>query len=276
MARSRRKKGNPLLAKIVVVTLAVHAVALPILAHFGAFKKIQRELGTSRVVMVTVPPLEKEKPKAAEKTEKKPKTAEKKPGGSPKATAAQRSNVPQPKVVAPAATPGEGGSGGGPTVDANGSGKAGALPPGAGGPATNTTPPVEKPPVPEPKPQPKIEPPPTPKTPEPVVKPPVVEPPAPKPEPAPRRIVQAEAIESPEPTIPDELRTESFEKTLVVEADVDTGGHPTNVRVAEGTGVKALDDAGLDAARRYRFKPATVDDAPVEQHVRFRIIFKVE
>ncbi len=273
MARRRRKKGNPLLAKIVVATLAAHAVALPILAHFGAFKEIQRQLNTSRVVMVTMPPLEKEKP-AEKAAKKKAAPVKKAPGGAPKTSAASRSNVPQPKVVASAATPGEGGSGGGPTVDPNGSGKAGALPPGAGGPA-KTPPPVEKPPTPEPKPEPKVEPPVT-KPPEPAPKPPVVEPPPAKPIPAPRRIVQAEAIDSPQPTIPDDLRAEPFEKTLIVEADVDTGGHPTNVKIAEGTGVKALDDAGLDAARRYKFKPATVDDAPVEQHVRFRIIFKVE
>ena len=271
MARSRRRKGNPLLAKIVVATLAAHAVALPILAHFGAFREIQRQFGTSRVVMVTMPPLEK--PKPIEKApKKKAAPVRKAPGGAPKATATSRANVPQPKVVASAAALGEGGSGGGATVDANGTGVAGALPAGAA-----ATKPVEKrsEPVLPPKAEPKAEPPPAPveKPPEPAK--PVVAPPTPV-KPAPKRIVQAEAIDAPQPTIPDDLRTEAFEKTLVVEADVDTGGHPTNVRVAESTGVRELDDAGLSAARRYRFRAATVDDAPVDQHVRFRIIFKVE
>ena len=275
MARNRRKKGNPLLARILVATLAAHAIALPVLAHFGAFREIQRQFGPSRVVMVTMPPLEKEKPKAAEKSRKKPTTAAKKAGGAPKATAAQRSNVPQPKVVASVAAPGEGGSGGGPTVDPNGSGKAGALPPGAGaGGATKTPPPpVEKPASPPPKPEPKPEPPAS-KPPEPTPKPPAVEPP--KPAPAPRRIVQAEAIESPPPTIPDDLRTEPLDKTLTVEADIAPDGKATNVRVVDSTGIGELDAVGLDAAKRYRFRPATVDDAPVTQHVRFRILFKVE
>jgi protein TonB len=63
---------------------------------------------------------------------------------------------------------------------------------------------------------------------------------------------------------------------LVVEADVDTEGKPTNIRVATGTGMKQLDDIGLDTARRYRFRPAKLNDQPVVGHVRFHIIFKVE
>ena len=268
MARRRRKK-NPLLTRIVVVSLAAHAVALPVLAHFGAFKSIQRQFGTSRVVMVSLPPVA-ERPKAAEKAVKKTPTAAKKAGGSPKASVAQKAGLPQPKVVA-SSGPADG-AGGGATVDANASGKAGALPPGAGGPSKTVEAPVVKPP------EPKVEPPPVVAPLPPVVKPPEtkVEPPPVVPPPKPRRVVEAVALEAPQPTIPDELRAEPFEKTLVVEADVDTGGHPTNVRVVETTGMKGLDESGLDAARRYRFKPATVDDEPVGQKVRFRIVFKVE
>ncbi len=274
MAR-RRRKGNPLLVKIVVVSVAAHAIALPILAHFGAFDKIKREFGTSRVVMVTLPPVPPEKPHVAPKAEKKTKTAAaKKPGGAPKASAAQKAGLPQPKVVA--STGPADGAGGGATVDADATGKAGVLPSGVGGSPTPAPKPPETPPAPpETKPETPVQPPP--KLPETKPEPPPAEPKKPDPPaPKPRRIVQAETLEAPTPTIPDELRAEPFEKTLVVEADVDAGGRPTNVRVAQTTGVKALDDSGLDAARRYRFKPATIDDEPVEQHVRFRIVFKVE
>jgi protein TonB len=274
MARRRRRKGNPLLVRILVISVAAHAIALPIAAHFGAFEKLKKEFGTSRVVMVSLPPVTAEKPKEAAKTEKKEKAAPTKKAGAsaPKASAAQKAGPPQPKVVA-SSGPADG-AGGGPTVDANATGKAGALPPGANGAGTTPptpTPPVEKPPTPtetKPEPPPVTKPVETPKEPE--------KKPEPPPAPKPKRIIQAEAVESPEPTIPDDLRSEPFEKTLVVEADVDTGGHPTNVQVAQTTGVKELDSIGLDTARKYRFKPATVDDEPVTQHVRFRIIFKVE
>lgn len=272
MARRRRKKGNPLLVRILVISVAAHAIILPVAAHFGAFEKFKKQFGDSRVVMVSLPPSDVEKPKEAPKAEKKTKTAEKKAGASaPKAAAASKPGLPQPKVVA-SSGPADGG-GSGPSVDANAAGKAGVLPGGESGGGTPSTKPPENPPVipPETKPvettKPKLPDPPvvTPKPPDPL---PVT--------PKTKRVVQAEAIETPEPTIPDELRTEPFEKTLVVEADVDTGGHPINVKVAESTGVKQLDSAGLDTAKRYRFKPATVDDEPVTQHVRFRIIFKVE
>jgi protein TonB len=268
MARRRRRKGNPLLVRILVISVAAHAIILPVAAHFGVFEKIKRQYGDSRVVMVSLPPAGIEKPKEAPKAEKKTKTAEKKSGATAPKASTEKAGLPQPKVVA--STGPADGAGGGPAVDPNAGGKAGVLP-GANPtpeatpkpPEPPPTPPVTKPENSTPKPP---EPPPvTPKPPEP---PPVV--------PKVKRVVQAEAVETPEPTIPDELRTEPFEKTLVVEADVDTGGHPINVKIAESTGVKALDSVGLDTAKRYRFKPATVDDEPVTQHVRFHIIFKVE
>ncbi|RYG75878.1 TonB family protein, partial [bacterium] len=223
-------------------------------------------------VMVTLPPIAPEKPKTAAKPEPKAKTAARKAGHSaaPKSTAAQRASVPQPKVVAAGGT-GDG-EGSGPTVDPNGTGPAGQLPTGTG-----TTPPVKLP-------EPPVETPPPPTAPRPEVPAPAERPkePAPpeaKPEappaPRPKRIVEAEVLDAPEPTIPDELRTEPLDKTLVVEAEIGTDGRPTNVRVAESTGVKALDDAGLGVARRYRFRPATIDDAAVAQRVRFRILFRV-
>ncbi|AIE86463.1 TonB family protein [Fimbriimonas ginsengisoli] len=273
MARRRRRK-NPLLTRILVVSLVAHAIALPILAHYGAFEKIRQQFGTSRVVMVTVPPIEEPK-KAAKKEEKKPaKTAKnagkKAPGATRKTPGAAKSNVPQPKVVAAGNA---GGGDQGPAVDANGTGKAGQLPvePKPKPPGNETVTPPVKPPE-TPKPQPPVEP--KPEPPKEPVKQPVTEP---KPEPPKaKRLIQAEPTYAPEPTIPDELRTEPFEKTLIVEADVDIDGKPANVHIATGTGIKQLDDIGLDTAKKYKFRPATLDASPVPQHVRFRIIFKVD
>lgn len=279
---SRRRKKNPLLTKILVVSLIVHAIGLPIAAHFGAFKRMQQEFGTSRVVMVNVAPAE-EKKVAAEKHEKKAAKAVKEIGkkaGSPRAASTARSNVPQPKVVA-AGPEGEGGTGeGAPTVDPNGTGKAGELPqngkPSGGGTADAGSGGAE---VKNPEPDkqgtsatpPKTEV----KNPEPPVKPPP--PLEPKPEPPKvNRFVQAQATFEPQAEIPEELRTEPFEKTVVVECDVDDEGKPVNVKVASGSGVRQLDDLGLDTARRYRFRPATMNDKPVTQHIRFTIIFKVD
>jgi len=266
--RRRRRKKNPLLMRILVISVVAHAIALPIAAHYGAFEKIKKSFGDSQVVMFTTPPIEnKEKP--AEKA--KPKKAEptkKAPGLKGKVAS---NGPPAPKVVAGGPATGDGG--GGPSVE-QGSGQAGVLPvtktPGNEPPVTKppvTEPPVTKPPVTEP----------------PVTKPPVTEPPVTKPpvvtppvEPKPKRVVAAEATVAPEPVIPDDLRSEPLDKTMVVEADVDAQGIPGNIKVASSTGIRELDEVGLDTARKYRFRPATVDDVPVGQHVRFTIIFNVQ
>ena len=139
--RRRRRKKNPLLMRILVISVVAHAIALPIAAHYGAFEKIKKSFGDSQVVMFTTPPIEnKEKP--AEKA--KPKKAEptkKAPGLKGKVAS---NGPPAPKVVAGGPATGDGG--GGPSVE-QGSGQAGVLP------VTKTPgnePPVTKPPVTEP------------------------------------------------------------------------------------------------------------------------------
>ena len=260
----RRRRKNTLLTRIIVVSLVVHAIALPVAAHFGAFDKIRHEFGGSKVVMITVPPLEEKK--QATKHEKKPPkkatpTAHKGPTSAHR-SASSKPNPFQPKVIAGAAT---GDEGSGPSVDPNGTGKAGELPTG---PVTVPVQPTPTPPVTAPARE--------------TTSPPPVTPPAqvaltPKPEaPVVKKFVQVETTYAPEPAIPDDLRAEPFEKTLVVEADVSPAGAPENVRVAESTGNQELDSVGLDTAKRYKFKPATLGDDPVTGHVRFRIIFKVE
>jgi len=40
--RRRRKQGNPLLLRIFGIAVLIHVIAIPILAKFGAFKKVQK------------------------------------------------------------------------------------------------------------------------------------------------------------------------------------------------------------------------------------------
>lgn len=268
-SRRRRKRGNPLLTKILVGTVIAHVIALPILAHFGAFKNIKRGVADTKVVMFATRAVdapdkvkEKAKPKKAEPTRKA--------SSGKLSTKSSASSLPQPKLVT--SGPSEGGGGQGPTVE-SGSGRAGVVP------IDNTvkpkspvvTPPAVKPidPVIPTKPL-EVKAEPT----KPIV-PVNVEEPKPS-TPKPKRIVEAETIEAPEPTIPDEFRSEPLDKILVVEADVDSAGHPTNVKITSPTGIAELDRIGLETAKKYRFRPAMIDDVPTDQHVRFKIQFKVE
>jgi protein TonB len=79
----------------------------------------------------------------------------------------------------------------------------------------------------------------------------------------------------PQPTIPDDLRTSSLDKMCVVEFVVGTDGRPVSVRVVTSTNNSELDNLALDAAKKWRFRPATRDGQPVEGKVRLHIEFQV-
>ena len=262
----RRRKKNTLLTRIILISIGVHAIALPIAAHYGALDKLKKDFGVAQVMVVNVPPLEEKKEVA--KKEKKPKksesTAKKGPNTAHHAARATPSPIHSSRRLRLLRPLG--------TIQARdfrlmrtererrgcclhrGRLLLRFLPQ----PPLEHTNPVASAPV-TPTPQPKPE-----------------APVASTPTPVKKRFVQVETTYAPDPVIPDDLRTEPLDKTLVVEADVSTGGEPQNVRVAESTGDRELDDVGLDTARHYKFKPATLGDEPVVGHVRFRIIFKVE
>lgn len=269
--RRRRKKGVPLLWKIVGVSVLVHIIALPILARFGVFQKVERQF--TDVQMVTLPPPETEKPKPAPKepVKKTPRVAAAKRSTSerPRSASARQNNLSQPKVVVAQGGPGGGGDSGGPTVDPNGSGAAGALP-------TEVAP--------TPSPAPSVAPEPTPApvaTPAPAPTPsaaPVATPtPIPTPQPTPRAptFTDAVPIDMPKPTLPDSLRSDTLDRTTVAEFVVGTDGAPLEIRVVQSAGISDLDKLALDAARQWRFKPATRDGVPVQSTVRLHVAFQV-
>lgn len=274
----RRHQRNPLLMRIIGISILLHLVALPVLAHYGAFKKIQREFSTPiQTQLISLPPPEKEKTEA-----KKPQPkhiahrAAAHKSAAPASHShqmASRSHFTQPKVVAAAGGPGSGDDNG-PTVDANGTGKAGQLPQalGGGGPkkaTAPTTPPAQ--------PQPKA----TQPTP-PVTTPaqPKAETPAPKPSPPSLKapvFTQAEPLpdHSPLPAIPDDMRGDNLDKSCVAEFTVEPDGAPSDVKIVQSSGYDELDRIALNAARQWRFKPATRDGQPVQSQVRLHIEFQV-
>jgi protein TonB len=267
---ARRRKKNPLLTRIIVVSVAVHIVALPILAKFGAFKKIKREYLETQMVKLPPPPVEKQKPEVKKQQAK----VVHKSAASKTASAAhagpRRSNPNAPHV---AVAQGNGtGDDSGPTVD-QGNGKAGVLPTAVkpktedtGTPQPTTTTPTPQPTQPE-KVVKNTEPVKT-TTPEPV-----------KPaEPAAPHIpvvVEAEPTNSPQPTIPDDLRSDAIDKTCVAEVTVSETGMPVSVKISQSSGNSELDALAMDTAKRWRFKPATSDGVPVQSTVRLHIEFQV-
>ncbi len=264
MSRRKRRKGNPLLTRILLISVVVHIIALPIAAHYGAFKNIGRGKGDSHIVML-LNNIKDSPERAKEKAKKEAKKIEHKTSDSKATDKAKGNNLPQPKIVTSGPAAGTG-DGSGPRAE-SGTGTAGKVP-DPGKTAPKTEPEVKKQPVTEPVVTKKADP-------EPKKDPPKTEP-SKTPEPKSKKIIEASVLEGPEPEIPDELRNEPLDKTLVVEAQIDSGGHPINVTVSSSTGNKQLDRIGLETAKKYRFRPATVDGVASEQHVRFRIYFKVD
>jgi len=266
---SRRRQQNPLLKRILLVSVVAHVIAIPVLAKFGVFEKVKQQR-VSRGVNVEALPPEKEKPVAPKAEQKKAASTAKKLGGQ--ANKGAKSNLNQPKVVASSAPAGAGGEGD-PTVSTEGSGKVGSVPTENSKPETKTEPPKTEPTKnteTKPKEEPKTEP--TKPKPEEKLKE------EPKAEPAKHSpvLVAPEPVEQPQPEIPDDLRAEAIDKTTVVMIDVQADGTAGKVAVLTSSGVDELDAIALRAAKRWKFKPATSDGAPVSGRVRLHVHFKVD
>ncbi len=253
---SRRRKKNTLLPKMIGLAVVINAVFLPLLAHFGAFKAIHGQHLTP-VKLVSLPPPPKRPP--VKKPPVKRKVAKAKPrpatpiAARPATSRPARANPNQPKLVAAG-----GGAGNGPIVDNTGTGTPGQLPsatpPPPAAPPTPTTP---APPLPV-----------TPPTPAPVPPHPA---PAPAPPPAPV-VVAAEPLSQPRPTLPDDISVDDIHSPFEALFAIGKDGTAT-AKMLASTGDTRLDALALDAARRWTFRPATVDGKPVDSFRRLRIEF---
>ncbi len=276
----RRRQKNPLLGRIVGISILVHIILLPILAYFGAFKKIQQHFVQTQMVMLPPPEIAREKPivkKEAPKTVKAKTAPANKGKTAPNHSQARiaRSNVLQPKIqLAQGSAAGDGSA-------TQGTGAQGVLPTDPNskktGPTTpdnsGTTAPPVKPVVPDPiKPEKAI------------VQAPVKQPDPPKIPTPTQPATPKEAIftsaqpigdNQPKPTIPDDLRSDALDKTFVAEFTVGEDGAPMQVKAVQSTGNDELDRRALDAAKKWRFKPATRDGLPVVGKVRLFIEFQV-
>lgn len=79
-------------------------------------------------------------------------------------------------------------------------------------------------------------------------------------------------VETPQPAYPDEARAAGIEGRVRVEISVDSDGEVVDVRVLEGLG-HGLDEAALDAVRRWRFEPAMHCGRAVDATFNARLTF---
>ena len=256
---SRRRKKNTLLPKMIGIALLINAILLPILAQFGVFKSVGSRRTLTQVELVKLPPAEK-KPPVPKKTPKKI-AAKPHPAGRKAAThtsVARRTPSGPPPVRVVAAGPAAGVSGGGGDAGITGTQTGPAIPP--------VVPPTSPPPTP-------VITPPVPPLPEPT-------PPAPKPVPAPLPVAHLPTLQAavplaqPHPEIPEDLRGSELDSIFEGVFTIHTDGTAT-VKTVSGTGNSTLDALALDAARRWKFRPATRDGEPVESYLRLKVEFDV-
>jgi protein TonB len=262
----RRRKGNPLLFRIILITLGVHAIVLPILGYFGAFKNIAAAFHKPVEIIVTAPPAQKEKEVAKKQPKAQPKITARANG--PKRGEAKGKPLAQ-RVVA-ANSNGEGGSNSGPSVLNPDKGAApGTLLPqptstpaktgGNEGGGSPTPPPAR-----------------TNNPPETVAKNTAETMPPPPPKPHVPVLTEVAATYSPEPTIPDDLRDSDLDTKVTAQVMVSAEGTPTDVKITQSSGNSELDSLAAETAKKWRFKPATKDGVAVESKVNLHIEFQVQ
>jgi protein TonB len=82
------------------------------------------------------------------------------------------------------------------------------------------------------------------------------------------------AVFNPLPVYPTAAQRAGLSGTVVLHIDVGAEGNVSAVRLAASSGHAVLDAAALQAARRWRFRPAQRDGRPVAMTVRYEIEFR--
>ncbi|MGZ0169957.1 MAG: TonB family protein [Planctomycetales bacterium] len=85
----------------------------------------------------------------------------------------------------------------------------------------------------------------------------------------------ARPISNPNPTYPPEAVQHGLEGRVLLSVTIAVSGKVTKVTVAESCGHESLDQAALDAVRRWRFSPATRGGKPFEWTARLPIRFRL-
>jgi protein TonB len=134
-------------------------------------------------------------------------------------------------------------------------------------------------PKPKPKPVPKPEPKPVPKPVEQPPAPPTPAPPAPAAQPTPAPVTPASAnaayLKNPAPQYPSLAQRRGWEGTVLLRVHVLASGKPGEIQVQKSSGRQQLDDAALDAVKRWSFVPAKQGDVAQDGWVSVPIDFKI-
>jgi protein TonB len=88
-------------------------------------------------------------------------------------------------------------------------------------------------------------------------------------------VFNAAYLHNPAPAYPDNARRHGVQGKVMLEVNVSPLGSASNVSVAHSSGFAQLDEAALDAVRRWKFVPAKVGSEVVEAKVIVPVEFKL-
>ena len=77
-----------------------------------------------------------------------------------------------------------------------------------------------------------------------------------------------------EPEYSEEARKVRHQGTVMLALEVDSDGHPRNIRVTRSLGL-GLDERAMDAVARWRFKPGIYNGRPVSAPVSVEVSFRL-
>jgi protein TonB len=86
---------------------------------------------------------------------------------------------------------------------------------------------------------------------------------------------RARTSDAPKPKYPDTARRDGKEGRVLLRVLVNEEGRTASVQVNRSSGAEALDQAAVEAIKRWRFSPARYGEKPVESWVRIPIDFRL-
>jgi periplasmic protein TonB len=82
------------------------------------------------------------------------------------------------------------------------------------------------------------------------------------------------AIYSPEPTFSDEARKQKVQGIVRLMLVVGRDGRPYDIHVRQSLGM-GLDEQAIEAVKNWRFRPATLNDKPVDARIEVEVNFRL-
>jgi periplasmic protein TonB len=88
-------------------------------------------------------------------------------------------------------------------------------------------------------------------------------------------VVPPEKIEAPQPVYTETARKARIQGVVIVQAIIDKSGVVTNVKVLKGLPM-GLEQSAVDAVKRWKFKPATLNGKPVAVYYNLTVNFRIQ